>query len=90
MTMLHTAPPHATAASAIQRSTRVVLKRMGRLVNRWIAALLAERARQANIVILRLLSDRELKDMGLRRGDLAEGLAAAARSRNEMQQSRRS
>ena len=89
MTMLNTAPPYATLASAIQRKARFVLKRMAHLLNYWVAAAIAKRARQANITYLHHLSDRELRDIGLYRGDLAEGLAEAAKNRIRMQQSMR-
>ena len=90
MTLLNINPPYATVASAIQRRVRLFLKDMGRALNYWVAAVIAERTRQAEITILRHLSDRELKDIGLTRGDLGECLAEAARSRNRMQQSRHS
>jgi uncharacterized protein YjiS (DUF1127 family) len=90
MTMLNTVPPNATAAPAIQQGVRALLNRIGRALNRWISAVIAERARQADIVVLRHLSDRELKDIGLTRGDLDEGLKEAARSRIRKQQSTRS
>jgi uncharacterized protein YjiS (DUF1127 family) len=70
MTMLNTVPPNATIASAIQRRARFLLKRMGRLLNHWLSAVIAERARQADIFVLRHLNDRELKDIGLTRSDL--------------------
>jgi uncharacterized protein YjiS (DUF1127 family) len=89
MTMLNTVSPNAMVASAMQRRTRFLLKRIGRLFNRWLAAAIAEHARRADIAVLRHLSDRELKDIGLTRGDLGEGLAEAARSRIGMQQSKR-
>jgi uncharacterized protein YjiS (DUF1127 family) len=53
------------------------------------SAAIAERARQADIIVLRHLSDRELKDVDLTRGDLVEGLAEAARCRIRMQRSKR-
>jgi len=90
MTMLNTIPHNTTAAPAIQLRIRILLKRLGHLLNRWLSAVIAERARQADIVILRHLSDRELKDIGLTRGELGEGLAEAARSRIRKQQSMRS
>jgi uncharacterized protein YjiS (DUF1127 family) len=89
MTMLNTIPSNATVASAIQRRARFLLKRLGRLLNHWLAAAIAEQARRADIAVLRRLSDRELKDIGLTRGDLGEGLAEAARSRIGMQRSKR-
>jgi uncharacterized protein YjiS (DUF1127 family) len=90
MTMLlNIAQPYATVASAIQRKARFVLKRMGRLLNYWIAAAIATRARQVDSIFLQHLSDRELRDIGLYRGDLAKGLAEAAKSRIRLQQSMR-
>ena len=90
MTLLNITPPHATAAFAIQRRVLFFLKAVDRTLKRWMAAVIAERARQADIIVLRQLNDRELKDIGLTRGDLREGSIEAARTRNRMQQSRRS
>ena len=90
MTMLNTVPLNVTVAPAIRRRARFLLKRIGRLLNHWLSAVIAERARQADIIVLRHLSNRELKDIGLTRGDLSEGLAEAARSRIRMQRSKRS
>ncbi len=89
MTMLNTVPSNTMAASAIQRRVRFLLKRMGRLFNHWLATTIAERTRRADIAVLRQLSDRDLRDIGLTRSDLGEGLAEAARSRLEMQRSKR-
>jgi uncharacterized protein YjiS (DUF1127 family) len=49
--------------------------------------MIAHREYQANLVVLRHLSDRELKDIGLHRGEIAEGLAAKARSRKQQSES---
>ena len=89
MTMLNTVPSNATVAAVIRRKARFVLKRMGRLLNHWLAAVIAERARQADIIVLRHLNDRELKDIGLTRGDLGEGRAEAARCRIRRQRPKR-
>jgi uncharacterized protein YjiS (DUF1127 family) len=89
MTLLNITPPYATVASTIRRRAFLVLRGVGRTLKRWMAAAIAERARQADIIVLRELHDRELKDIGLTRGDLREGLIEAARTRNRMQQSRR-
>jgi len=89
MTMLNTAPSYATVASTIQRKARFVLKYTGHMLNHWIASAIAKRARQADITFLCHLSDRELRDIGLYRGDLAGGLSEAARNRIRMQQSMR-
>jgi uncharacterized protein YjiS (DUF1127 family) len=90
MTMLNTARARATTAPVIPRTARFLLKRIGRLLNHWISAVIEQRARQADIIVLRHFSDRELKDIGLTRGDLGEGLAEAARYRIRMQPSKRS
>jgi len=63
---------------------------LARLANGWIAALIAQRQRQANLVILRSLSNRELRDIGLDRCQIGEGLAEAAKARSRLQQSKRS
>jgi hypothetical protein len=86
---MYTVPPNATVAPAIRRRARFLLKRMGRLLNHWLSAVIAERARQAD-TICRHFSDRELKDIGFTRGDFGEGLAEADRSRIRMQRSKRS
>ena len=85
MTVLNIAPHSATTTSAIRKKLGLFLNRVGRLINHSIAAAIAHRARQADIVILRRLSDRELKDIGLTRGDIGVGLAEAARRRIRMQ-----
>ncbi len=89
MTLLNITAPYTTVASTIRRRAFLVLRGVGRTLKRWMAAAIAERARQADIIVLRELHDRELKDIGLTRGDLREGLIEAARTRNRMQQSRR-
>jgi uncharacterized protein YjiS (DUF1127 family) len=63
------------------------LARLARAINRWVAAVIAHREHQANLVVLRSLSDRELKDIGLRRGEIGEALAEAAKARLRMQSS---
>jgi uncharacterized protein YjiS (DUF1127 family) len=88
--LLNITPPHATVALTIQRRASFFLKAVGRTLKRWMAAVIAQRARQADIIVLRQLNDRELKDIGLTRGDLREGLIEATRTRSRMQQSRRS
>jgi|SRR5580704_3270457 uncharacterized protein YjiS (DUF1127 family) len=90
MTIINITPHSTTTTSEIQRTLGLFLNRLGRLINHSIAAAIAHRARQADIDILRRLSDRELKDIGLTRGDIGEGLAEAARYRIRMQQIERS
>jgi uncharacterized protein YjiS (DUF1127 family) len=59
--------------------------RLARLINGWVAAVIAERERQANLVLLRSLSDRELRDIGLNRCEIGPGLAEAAKTRLQQQ-----
>jgi uncharacterized protein YjiS (DUF1127 family) len=51
------------------------------LVKGFIIAMIAERERQASLAVLRSLNDRELRDMGIFRGQINEGLEEAARLR---------
>jgi uncharacterized protein YjiS (DUF1127 family) len=88
MTMLNTAPRYA--APTIRGGAAVFLARLGRLINRWIAAFIAQRERQASLVALRHLSDRDLKDIGINRCDIGDALADRAKARLRMQQSERS
>jgi uncharacterized protein YjiS (DUF1127 family) len=50
-------------------------------VNAWAAAIIASYERRAAIATLRQLDDRELKDIGLYRGQIDEAIERAARSR---------
>jgi uncharacterized protein YjiS (DUF1127 family) len=87
MTMLNTIPHYA--APGIRRGAAVALARLGRLVNRWIAAFIAHRERQANLVALRRLSDRDLNDIGICRCEICEALEERARARQRMRASQR-
>jgi uncharacterized protein YjiS (DUF1127 family) len=88
MTILNITPD-SEAASTIRRGLRFVVTRLGHLMNRWVAAEIARRVRAADVALLRQLSDRELKDIGLTRGDLGEGLAEAAKCRIRQQRAER-
>lgn len=90
MTMLNITPQHATAAPAIRRGVSLIMARLGRLIGRWIAALIARHERHAELFALRQLSDRELRDIGLSRGEIGDGLAEAAKARIQRQQAERS
>jgi len=79
----------AARPGATRRAARVLLKALARLINNWIAVLIAQRERQANLVILRKLGDRELSDIGPNRSQLGEGLPCAAKDRARLQASRR-
>jgi uncharacterized protein YjiS (DUF1127 family) len=70
---------------AVQRSTRLFARRFARVVNNFVAAIIAQREHQANLTILRTFSDRELRDIGLARSQIAGGLAEAAKERARLQ-----
>lgn len=63
-------------------SARNLARAVAGVANRLIAAIIAERERQANLAVLRALSDRELRDMGLMRSQIGAGLAQAAKDRS--------
>jgi uncharacterized protein YjiS (DUF1127 family) len=90
MTMLNNTSPYAVTAPGVRRGAAILLARLGRLINSWIAALIAHRERQAALVALRHLSDRGLKDIGLCRNEIGDALAERAEERARMQHSRRS
>ena len=90
MTMLNNTSPYAATAPGVRRGAAVFLARLGRLINQWIAAVIAHRERQAALVALRHLGDRDLKDIGLYRSDIEDALAEKAKDRLRMQHSERS
>jgi uncharacterized protein YjiS (DUF1127 family) len=69
----------------VQRSMRLLSRGILRVVNNFVAAIIARREYQANLAILRSLSDRELWDIGLSRSQIAGGLAEAAKERAGLQ-----
>jgi uncharacterized protein YjiS (DUF1127 family) len=81
---------YVTATPGFRRGVAIFVARLGRLINRWIAAAVAHRERQAALAVLRHLSDRDLKDIGICRGDIGDALAETARARSRMQHSERS
>jgi len=74
-----------TTPIADQRSTRNFARGIFRVINNFVAAVIAEREREANLAILRNLSDRELWDIGLVRSQIGAGLAEAAKERARLQ-----
>ena len=85
MTMLNNTSPYAVTAPGVRRGAANLLARLGRLINQWIAAVIAHRERQAALVALRHLSDRDLQDIGICRGDIGDALAERAKERARMQ-----
>jgi uncharacterized protein YjiS (DUF1127 family) len=77
MTMLNT----TTRYAAIRRGAAVFLARLSRFVDRVIA----HRERQANLVALRHLCDRDLKDIGIYRCEIGDALDERAQARQRIQ-----
>jgi len=75
----YSGPPHVAAKiRSVGRSLIIAL-------NRWIAAFIAHRERQATLALMRHFGDRELKDIGIHRGLIGPGLDEAARHRAQRQ-----
>ena len=74
-----------TTPISVRRSAGRFARGLVRLVNNFVAAIIAKRERQANLAILRSLSDRELWDIGLGRSQIGAGLAEAAKERARLQ-----
>lgn len=92
MTMLSNIPGYPPAAvrnrSSIanrRRTGRLLVVRFKRFIDRLVAAVIARHERHAAFVELRQLSDRELKDIGIRRYQIGEGLNDAAETRARLQ-----
>jgi hypothetical protein len=86
MTFLNHTTGYTPASGSIRRTIGYFLVRAGRLINRFVAALIEQRARQASLVLLRSFDDRQLRDIGLDRGTLEHGLAQAAELRSRQQE----
>ena len=82
MSMLSSISEFSSRPLAIRRSIRILARGVAATANRLTAAIIAERERQANLAVLRALSDRELRDMGLVRSQIGVGLAQAAKDRS--------
>ena len=83
MTMLNTTTRYA--APVIRRGVAVILARLGRFVDRVIV----HRERQANLVALRHLCDRDLKDIGIYRCEIGDALDERAQARQRIQRIQR-
>ncbi|WP_422256576.1 DUF1127 domain-containing protein [Bradyrhizobium sp.] len=85
MTLLNTSSGYYGGTVRVRKSFRFIGRRFFSLVNGWVAAFIARREYQANLAVLRSLSDRELRDMGLHRGQIGPALEDAARYRASRQ-----
>ena len=85
MTMLTNSPRFLSSAPTIRRGFALFLARLRRRIDRWVADLIARRARQTALAALSSLSDRELKDMGLYRAQLNDAVFWSAEAQRRMQ-----
>jgi len=85
MSMLNSTSDFSNSPVAIKRSLRTFARGIFRAVNNAIAAIIAQREHQAQLTILRQMSDRDLHDIGLMRSDISAGLARAAKDRTRSQ-----
>jgi uncharacterized protein YjiS (DUF1127 family) len=84
MTMLTTIPTSATRPFAWRMAVR--LARTRRLINRFLAAVIARHERHATRVALHRLDDRQLKDLAIARSQIDSRLEELAQTRARMQQ----
>ena len=89
MTLLNHTTGYTPASGTARRTIGHFLTRAGHLINRFVAALIEQRARQAGLVLLRSFDDRQLRDIGLDRCTIDCGLAEAARLRLQQQDAMR-
>jgi uncharacterized protein YjiS (DUF1127 family) len=75
----------SNAATAKRRRLIVFLGQLARLVDDWVAFIIKDLERRAEIAALQHLSDRQLKDIGLYRGQIEGALAEASRDRLRQQ-----
>ena len=85
MTILTTIPSSTTRPFAWRAA--VSLARVRRLINRFLAAVIARHERHATRVALHRLDDRQLKDFGMYRAQIDSSLEELAQTRARMQQS---
>jgi uncharacterized protein YjiS (DUF1127 family) len=55
------------------------------LLHRWVGAMIAHREREAARYALHRLTDRELRDIGIDRNQIADAVATTAQTRSRLQ-----
>ena len=88
MSMLNHTSSTFVTTGAIASAIKSSLAWLARGIDNTIARLIAQRAYEANLRILRSLSDRELMDMGINRTQIGDGLRYAGKERSAMQEVR--
>ena len=84
MTMLTTVPTSSTRPFVWRTAVR--LARMRRLINRFLAAVIARHERHAARIALLRLDDRQLKDLAIARSQIDSRLEELSQTRARMQQ----
>jgi uncharacterized protein YjiS (DUF1127 family) len=84
MTILTTIPTSATRPFAWR--TAILLARLRRLINRFLAAAIARYERHAARIALHRLDDRQLHDIAMTRSEIESRLEELAHTRARMQQ----
>jgi hypothetical protein len=77
----------ATTTPFIRRRFSIFWVRLGRHINRRIAAAIARRERQAALVALRHFGDRGPRDIGIRRYQIGDAPADCEQKRQETRRS---
>ena len=85
MTMLSNNPRYPLATARNRSSVGGFMVSLGRLVDRLVAAVIVRHQRQAELAALHRFSDRELKDIGICRGEIDYALDEAAKIRARLQ-----
>ena len=78
MTMLTNVP--CNPVPTVRTGIRVLSAQFHNLVSRWVAATLARREREAALVVRRYLHDRKVREIGVYRYKIADGVAHSAES----------
>ena len=81
MSMLNSTSDFSSTPTAIRKTIKVFARRVFRAVNNAVAVIIAQREYQANLAVLRSFTDRELRDIGLQRGQIGAGMAQLAKDR---------
>jgi hypothetical protein len=80
MTLLNTNPNYYDP-SYVSSAIRFIGRGFFKLVNAWVAAILAQRAYQANLAVLRHLDERQLREVAIDRREIDAASLDTARDR---------
>jgi uncharacterized protein YjiS (DUF1127 family) len=84
MTLLNSSSGYSGSSYVVEK-IRSVSRSLITALNHWIAAFIAHRERQATLALVQHFGDRELKDIGIHRGQIGPALDEAARHRAQRQ-----